>query len=413
MSNAMAIETDAAAPKPRNRWLRLALRLAGMIKVGTLTVVLPDGSRHHVNATPSPVATIVLRHPSAARRLLIGGSLGLAEAYVDGLWESPDIRAVMAVAAANEAEWEATLNGRPWVRQLSRLVHRLRPNSRVGAQRNILEHYDLGNAFYASWLDPTMTYSSGLYGTTNDDDLEAAQLRKIHRMCQMLRLAPGMRLLEIGCGWGSFAEVAARDYGVSVVGITLSPSQPEYGQARIERAGLSSRVELRLQDYRDVEGTFDRIASIEMFEAVGEKYWNTFFAVLRERLRKNGVAGLQIITIADRLFETYRDGADFIQRHVFPGGMLPSKRMLQKAIIKAGMAWGEEYWFGRDYARTLAAWQTQFQAAWPRIVESTAVNRRPCDPRFKRLWEYYLAYCETGFRAGWTDVGHILVARNG
>jgi cyclopropane-fatty-acyl-phospholipid synthase len=232
-------------------------------------------------------------------------------------------------------------------------------------------------------------------------------------MCQLLRLRPGMRLLEIGCGWGGFAEVAARDYGCSVVGITLSPSQLEFARARIEAAGLASRVELRLQDYRDTTGTFDRIVSIEMFEAVGERYWPAYFDVIRERLRKNGVAGLQVITIADRLYENYKRSPDFIQRHIFPGGMLPSKRRLRSAINKAGLAWGEEFWFGRDYAETLARWGEQFQAAWPRIVSSTSLNRRPCDDAFKRMWEYYLAYCETGFRAGWTDVGQILIAPNG
>ena len=405
-------EVEDSGAQPRDRRLRLALRLAGMIRVGTLTVVMPDGNSHRVVATDSPVATIVLKHPRAVRRLVTGGSLGLAEAYIDGLWDSPDIRGVMAVAAANEEEWLAMLNGRPWMRALSRLAHALRPNSRSGARRNIVEHYDLGNEFYAAWLDPTMSYSAALHSGLNDS-LQAAQLRKIHRMCAMLRLAPGMRLLEIGCGWGAFAEIAARDYGCSVLGITLSPAQLEFAQARIDAAGLSSRVELRLEDYRDVGGSFDRIVSIEMFEAVGEKYWPAFFDVVRERLRKNGVAGLQVITIAERLFDNYKRTPDFVQRHVFPGGMLPSKNRLRKAIIAAGMAWGEEFWFGADYGETLGRWQSAFQAAWPRIVSQTALARRPCDERFKRMWEYYLAYCQTGFNAGWTDVGQILIARNG
>jgi len=349
----------------------------------------------------------------AVRRLAVGGSLGLAEAYIDGLWDSPDILAVMLLAAANEEAWEKTLNGRRLARLMAKLLHLLRPNSRLGARRNIVEHYDLGNEFYASWLDRTMTYSSAYFGTSEAVTLEQAQLAKIHRLCQVLRLTPGMRLLEIGCGWGGFAEVAARDYGCNVVGVTLSPAQLDFARKRMQVAGLEQRVELRLQDYRDVQGTFDRIASIEMFEAVGEKYWAAYFDTIRNRLRKNGVAGIQVITIADRLFDNYRKGADFIQRHVFPGGMLPSKRRLRGAIVKAGLAWGEEHWFGRDYAETLARWQDSFQAAWPRIQATTALNRRPADERFKRLWEYYLAYCETGFRAGWTDVGQILIAPNG
>jgi cyclopropane-fatty-acyl-phospholipid synthase len=384
---------------------------AAMIKVGTLTLVMPDGSSHRVSASEAPVATIVLKQPRAVRRLIANGGLGLAEAYIADQWDSPDIAGVMAVVATNEAEREEMLGGHSWLRAMSRIARMLRPNP-GGARRDIVAHYDLGRDFYASWLDPSMAYSSAHF-TTSDDTLEAAQQRKIHRMCQMLRLSPGMRLLEIGCGWGSFAEVAARDYGVSVVGVTLSPAQLEYARARIERAGLSSRVELRLQDYWDVTGSFDRIASIEMFEAVGEKFWPEYFNALRDRLRKNGVAGLQVTTIADRWFDNYRRNADFIRRHISPGGLLPSKSRMKKAIGRAGLAWGEEFWFGRDYADTLARWQANFQAAWPRIVADAALHRHPCDDRFKRIWEYFLAYREAGFRAGWTDVGQILIARNG
>ncbi len=405
---------ESAQGQPRDRRLRFLLRMAGMLEVGSLVIVMPDGSRHRaVAGAEGPAAEIVIHSAKAVRRLAAGGSLGLAEAYVDGLWSSPDVLAVMALAAANEEAWEKTLNGRALTRMFAKLLHLLRPNSRAGSRRNILDHYDLGNEFYAAWLDRTMTYSSAHFGGNDAVTLEQAQLQKIHRLCQLLRLTPGMRLLEIGCGWGGFAEVAARDYGCNVVGITLSPSQLEFARRRMQAQGLESRVELRLQDYRDVQGSFDRIASIEMFEAVGEKYWPAYFDTIRDRLRRNGVAGIQVITIADRLFDNYRKGADFIQRHVFPGGMLPSKRRLRTAIVKAGLAWGEEHWFGRDYAETLARWQRSFQTAWPRIQATTALNRRPADERFKRLWEYYLAYCETGFRAGWTDVGQILIAPNG
>jgi cyclopropane-fatty-acyl-phospholipid synthase len=396
-----------ASANPADRRLRRLVRLARLIRAGTLTLVLNDGSRHRVSAAPGPSATIVLKDLRAVRRLLVGGSLGLAEAYVDGMWESPDIRAVMALAAANEAEWVQLLHGRMTTRLFAHVLHQLRPNTRRGARRNIVEHYDLGNDFYAAWLDPSMTYSSGLFDGS-DDSLEGAQLRKIHRLCQALDLRTGLRLLEVGCGWGAFAEVAARDYGCNVLGITLSPSQLEYARARIARAGLSERVELRLQDYRDVPGRFDRIASIEMFEAVGERYWPAFFAALRERLLPGGIAGLQVITIGDRWFEDYRRKADFIQRHIFPGGMLPSPSRLRQEIARAGLKWREAHWFGGDYAETLSRWQTRFQNAWPNIAASTRLR----DARFKRLWEYYLAYCETGFRAGWTDVGQILLARN-
>jgi cyclopropane-fatty-acyl-phospholipid synthase len=418
MSGAETTMTSQIAAPPRNRWLRLSLRLANMIRIGTLTVILPDGSTHVVRRSEEPHATIILKEPRAARRLLLGGSLGLAEAYIDGDWDSPDIRGVMAVASANEAEWVATLDGTPWTRFISRVLHRLRPNTRGGARKNITDHYDLGNDFYAAWLDPTMTYSSAIFadGQANDDTLEAAQLRKIHRLCRALDLKPGMTLLEIGCGWGSFAEVAARDYGAIVTGITLSPAQLAAAQARIARAGLCEQVAFKLEDYRDTKGSYDRIASIEMFEAVGEKWWPTYFDTLRARLIPGGVAGLQVITIADRLWEPYRGTADFIQRHIFPGGMLPCPARLEAEVARAGLHWKGKFWFGQDYAETLARWNAAFQHAWPQIAGTTggaggAAGKQPKDLRFKRLWEYYLAYCETGFRAGWTDVGQILLAR--
>ena len=337
MSGADAISEVLLANPPRNRWLRVALRMAEMIRVGTLTVVLPDGRTQRVVRTAHPAATVVIKDARAAKRLILGGSLGLAEAYVDGLWESPSIRDVMTLAAENEAQWVQILNGRPWMRFISRLAHRLRPNTRQGARRNIIEHYDLGNDFYAAWLDPSMAYSAALFDHPGED-LEAAQTRKMHRLCTMLGLQPGMRVLEIGCGWGGFAEIAARDYGCHVVGVTLSPSQLDYATARIAAAGLADRVEFRLQDYRDTTGTFDRIASIEMFEAVGQQYWPAYFDALRDRLAPGGLAGLQIITISDALFDDYQSHADFIQRHIFPGGMLPSPGQLQLQYARAGPA---------------------------------------------------------------------------
>jgi cyclopropane-fatty-acyl-phospholipid synthase len=397
--------------KPRDRWSRLALRVAGMIRAGALTLVLPDGSSHLVQGrVPGPEAVFVLKHRDAIRRLVTRGSLGLAEAYIDHLWETPDLAAVMRLAAANEAEFEKLLYGNVWMRLIGRIAHRLRSNTREGAKRNIVEHYDLGNEFYAQWLDPTMTYSSGLFESPQDS-LEEAQLRKIRRLCERLDLRPGLKLLEIGCGWGAFAEVAARDYGCHVVGITLSPAQLDFARARIEAAGLTHLVELRLQDYRDVPEKFDRIASIEMFEAVGEQYWPAYFKTLQDRLLPGGLAGLQTITIEDRLFPAYKASADFIQRHIFPGGMLPSPSRLRQEVAKAGLSWRDEHWFGIDYAETLARWNARFQDVWPRIAGATRLSRMPCDARFKRLWEYYLVYCETGFRAGWTDVGQILLAK--
>jgi cyclopropane-fatty-acyl-phospholipid synthase len=411
MSGTDATIDAISAPAPRDRWSRLALQFARVIRRGRITLVLPDGTTHRIEAPhDGPDATVVVKDKAAIRKLVTGGGVGWAEAYIDDLWETPDLRAVMQLAAANEDEWLNMLAGSFWMRLINGIAHRLRPNTRKGAKRNIVEHYDLGNDFYAQWLDPSMTYSSALF-TEPGQSLEQAQYAKIHRLCRQLALKPGMTLLEIGCGWGAFAETAARDYGARVVGITLSPSQLEYAQARIARAGLSDRVEFRLQDYRDVPETFDRIASIEMFEAVGEQYWPVYFRTVAERLAPGGLAGLQTITIADRLFPTYRSSADFIQRHIFPGGMLPSPKRLREEVARAGLQWRDELWFGRDYAETLARWNASFQSVWPRIAGATRLSRMPCDARFKRLWEYYLLYCETGFAHDWTDVGQILLAR--
>ncbi|WP_144182899.1 SAM-dependent methyltransferase [Elioraea rosea] len=401
--------TDTTLPSPRakkqDRRFRLALRLAGLIRTGHLMLTLPDGSMHRFGGhRPGPEAHVTLSHPRAIRRLAFGGSLGWAEAYLDGDWSSPDIRAVMALAAANEAEWDEVLRGSVLVRTLSRLYHAFRPNTRRGARRNIAAHYDLGNEFYAAWLDPTMTYSSAEFAEAGET-LEAAQARKVRNLLAAIDLRPGQTLLEIGCGWGYLAETAARDFGARVVALTLSREQHAFASARIATAGLSDRVEIRLQDYRDVPERFDRIASVEMFEAVGEAYWPAFFAAVHGRLVPGGLAGLQIITIADRFFPAYRTSADFIQRYVFPGGMLPSPSRLREEVARAGLAWAREEWFGNSYAETLRIWNDHFQRAWPGITPLGY------DDRFKRLWEYYLAYCETGFRAGWTDVGRIVLAR--
>jgi cyclopropane-fatty-acyl-phospholipid synthase len=285
-------------------------------------------------------------------------------------------------------------------------MHRLRPNTRKGSRKNIAEHYDLGNDFYAEWLDPSMTYSSALFeGGIND--LQAAQIQKYRRLCRSLELRPGMTVLEIGCGWGGFAEIAAGEFGAHVTGITLSKEQLAYAQARMETAGLSDKVTLKLQDYRDTRGTFDRIASIEMFEAVGEEYWPIYFQTVRDRLAPGGRAGIQVITIADRFFADYRKTADFIQRYVFPGGMLPSPTRLAEEIASAGLKLGEQFWFGKDYAETLNRWNAVFQTKWEKISGLSAQY----DSRFKRLWEFYLGYCEVGFKAGWTDVGQIVIQR--
>jgi cyclopropane-fatty-acyl-phospholipid synthase len=396
---------DFAGKPPRDRRLRLLLQFARMIQAGRLKIMLPDGSAHYFEGRePGPSATLVIKDPKMVARLAFGGSLGLAEGYLDGMWDSPNVTDVLRLGTANEMALDSMLRGKPWARFLSWTMHRLRPNSRKGSRRNIAEHYDLGNDFYREFLDPSMTYSSAIFAP-GENSLEAAQAEKYRALCRALKLQPGMTVLEIGCGWGGFAEIAAGEFGAVVTGITLSREQLAFAQARAEKAGLRSKISFRLEDYRDTRGTYDRIASIEMFEAVGEEYWPAYFATLRQRLVPGGLAGIQVITIADRLFADYRKTADFIQRHVFPGGMLPSPTRLREEITAAGLTTGAELWFGRDYAETLRRWQLEFQSAWGRISALQAQY----DARFKRLWEFYLGYCEVGFDAGFTDVGQIII----
>jgi len=405
-----AVGSAVFPAKPRDKRLQLGLQLAHLVRVGHLTVRLPNGDNHSfAGSEPGPTATLVINDPRTIAKTIYSGSLGFAEAYLKGWWDSPALTDMLLLGTANEASWDAQINGKPWMRFLSKIMHRLRPNTRSGAQRNIADHYDLGNDFYALWLDPSMTYSAALFGNTTNS-LEAAQQNKMRRVCEQLQLAPGKKLLEIGCGWGGFAELAAREYGVEVVAITLSREQLCYATKRIADAGLADKVTIKLQDYRDVQGSFDAIASIEMIEAVGEEYWPAYFTTLRDRLVPGGLACLQAITIAERYFETYRSAADFIQRYVFPGGMLSSPSRLQQETSRAGLQWRGATWFGQDYAETLRQWQNAFQQAWPEIARLPA-RKTSYDEKFKRLWEYYLAYCEAGFRAQWTDVGHILLAK--
>lgn len=400
----------ASAPsRATDRRIRQALALAGMIRAGHLELILPNGQVHRFHgAKPGPSAVFHLRDLRAVRRLAFGGSLGMAEAYLEDEWHSPDLRAVMQLAAANEAELFQLMRGRPIIRFLARTMHRLNGNGRRGARRNVAAHYDLGNDFYQLWLDRSLTYSAGMFAGPHDT-LEAAQTRKVRHLLDLLDLRPGQRLLEVGCGWGFLAEMAARERGVSVVAITLSQAQAQAARARIAAAGLADRVEVRLQDYRDVTGTFDAIASVEMIEAVGMRWWPAYFRMLHDRLRAGGAAALQAIIIPDRTYAEYLGTADFIQRYVFPGGMLPSPGRIAQQAQAAGLVQQRVVWFGQDYAETLARWQARFQAAWPQIRALPAT--RPYDARFKRLWEYYLAYCETGFRVGWTEVGQIVLRR--
>ena len=343
---------------------------------------------------------MVLHRWRTLKRLLTGGDVAGAEAYIDGDWSSPDLPALIELVARNAALVQ-TIGGSWFARMLNRLHHRMNANTRRGSKRNIMRHYDLGNAFYAAWLDEGMSYSSALY-ETGAERLEDAQTAKQDRAIDLLALAGGERVLEIGCGWGGLAaRLLARGAG-PVTGLTLSPAQLAYARDRLAGAGPA---DIRLQDYRDTDGTFDRIVSIEMVEAVGEAWWPSYFATLRDRLRPGGIAVLQAITIAEERFADYRTCVDFIQRYIFPGGMLPSASALRRQIVEAGLELRSVQTFGSSYARTLAEWRRRFHAAWPDI------ERLGFDERFKRIWDYYLSYCEAGFRSEATDVGLYVLIR--
>jgi cyclopropane-fatty-acyl-phospholipid synthase len=283
------------------------------------------------------------------------------------------------------------------MRLAHRALHRLHANTLRGSRRNIRRHYDLGNAFYAAWLDAGMVYSSALYATS-DATLEQAQAAKEARVLELLHAVPEHRVLEIGCGWGGLTERLAHD-GCRVTALTLSPAQLSHTRARLKARGFADRTELRLQDYRHAAGRFDRVVSIEMLEAVGEAYWPIYFAALHDRLLPGGIAVLQVITIDDARFAAYRRSPDFIQRHIFPGGMLPPPSALRAQIATAGLVLRHHETFGDSYTRTLAEWRHRFHAAWPRIATMGFSER------FRRMWDYYLCYCEAGFRAGTIDVG--------
>lgn len=375
---------------------------------GRLTVSLPDGAVHHLEGRePGRTAALAISDWRCVRRTIVGGDIGFAEGYMAGEWDTPHLATLLEAFADNYDRLSRLVEGHAVLNTLNRMAHGLNRNSRRGSRRNIHAHYDLGNAFYETWLDGSMTYSAARF-SAHDQSLEEAQRAKYARLASMMDLRRDQSLLEIGCGWGAFAEYAAREVGARVTAITISREQHDYARRRIHRAGLAEGVEIRLVDYRDVEGRFDRVASIEMFEAVGEQYWGEYFATVERVLKPGGRAGLQIITLRDDLFEGYRRRPDFIQKYVFPGGMLPSEPRLGPVIAAAGLTWDLTERFGADYAATLELWGDRFETAWERIAASGRFDRR-----FRRLWRFYLAYCEAGFRSGRTDVIQIgLTARN-
>jgi cyclopropane-fatty-acyl-phospholipid synthase len=393
--------TLAALP----RMVQLALGFASRLRRGTLDVTLLDGRVMRFGGVePGPAAQMTLHSYGFAAKLINNGDIGIAEAYLRGDWDTPDLTQFLFLFCVNHELIQTMLADKPLVRFVQTVRHWFNRNTKRQARRNIYAHYDIGNAFYSAWLDPSMTYSSALY---EDDtpDLTAAQNNKYRRLAEAIDLRPGQKVLEIGCGWGGFAEFAAKTFNAKVVGLTISKEQRDFAQKRIQLAGLNDKVEIKLQDYRDERDRYDRIASIEMIEAVGEEFWPKYFSQLRDRLLPGGLAGIQAITIQDSMFQSYRREVDFIQRYVFPGGMLPSPLVLKALGERFGVPVIRERIFGQDYAKTLATWRNNFRAAWP--------NLKPLgfDERFRRLWEYYLAYCEAGFLSGNIDVRQVVFAK--
>ncbi len=387
---------------------RALFALLRHLQIGTLDVQLPDGGvmRFGSGAAGEPHAALRLHGWQVCASVLRAGDIGFAESFIAGGWGSSDLVGLLALFNANRAAVEAVVYGSWWGNLMNRLRHLMNRNSRAGSKRNIHAHYDLGNAFYRLWLDPSMNYSSAWFNGNPAQATASAQQAKMHRALAECQLQPGARLLEIGCGWGALAEYAAGNFGARVTGVTLSAEQLAFGQQRLARAGLSAQAQLRFQDYRDIQdGPYDAIVSIEMFEAVGRAYWPSYFKTLHDQLKPGGRACIQSITIDDALFDRYVAGTDFIQQYIFPGGLLPSPGAFRSLAAQAGLVVEQELCFGPDYAETLRRWRQDF------LHQDAQVRGLGFDTRFMRTWEFYLAYCEAAFATGSTDVMQFTLRR--
>lgn len=371
----------------------LLRRFAETIGDCPIEIVFPNGRTEILGRSGAPSARAVLRSWRAIARIAVAWDVGLAESYMAGEWTTPDLAALLGVLCKNEPPAQQTPLAALFA-PLARLRHRLNENTHTGSRRNIAAHYDLGNDFYRRWLDADMNYSSAIYSAPGQS-LEDAQSEKLRRIAELLNPLPGHDVLEIGCGWGSLARHLARTSGCRVTALTLSCAQLDFARAFQSDPGC----EFLLRDYRDATGAFDRIVSVEMIEAVGERYWPRYFATLRDRLKPDGTAVVQAITIAEDRFEAYRRRPDFIQRYIFPGGMLLTKSAIVRQAREAGLTLTHSEHFGSSYARTLASWAERFQRAW------STIEGLGFDVRFKRMWEFYLAYCQAGFETGAIDVG--------
>ena len=389
---------------------RAVLLLLQRLEHGVLDLQLPDGSSRRFGHGSSSAA-LRIKDWNVFQRAARAGDIDLAEGFIAGEWDSPDLVALLSLLIANREVLEGVVYGSWWGSLLYRIKHALNRNSRRGSAKNIHAHYDLGNRFYAQWLDPTMSYSSAWFEGDRKQALDQAQRAKLGRALREAGVVPGARVLELGCGWGGLAQMAATEFGAHVTGVTLSSEQLGWAQQALARAGLAERCELRLQDYRDLPALheaepFDAVVSIEMFEAVGFEYWDSYFDTLRRCLKPGGRACIQSITIRDDLFDRYQRSTDFIQQYIFPGGLLPSVARFEAHARRFGFTLERRLSFGLDYAETLRRWRADF------LRNEGAVRELGFDTRFMRIWQFYLAYCEAAFMHGNTDVVQFTLRRN-
>ena len=399
------ILTTTDGQKDLPRYFATAFGIAQKGQNGRMDFVLDDGRTFSAEGPGmGPVCEIRIHNSGIFERLLREGQLGFCDAYLDGQWSTPDLQAFMDYIHADNDEVFDSFPGQKLVQFYERFRFWLRGNSKGQARKNISYHYDLGNDFYGLWLDKTMTYSSAIF-EDGQDSLEKAQTAKYASMVDQMGVKAGDHVLEIGCGWGGFAEYAAKDRGLNVTCLTISKEQIKYAQDRINAAGLTELVKFKLQDYRDETGVYDGIASIEMFEAVGEKYWPSYFQTVHDRLKPGAHATLQIITVRNDRFDVYRKGVDFIQKYIFPGGMLPSPEVLAQQVEKAGLNVVKSIEFGESYSQTLRRWHDTFNDKWDQVVAMGF------DDRFRRMWNFYLTSCAATFHYGNCDVTQITISK--
>ena len=401
----MSVLTSTDNQQNLPRYFARVFNLVRKLNSGRVDFILPDGRQFRAEgAKPGPVAEVFINNPDVFARLVREGDLGFSDAYLDGWWTTPDLQAFMDFIHADNDDMYDEFPGMGLVRAWEKARFWFQSNSKRQALKNISYHYDLGNDFYKLWLDDTMTYSSALF-STSQESLENAQVAKYASMIDQMGVKPGDHVLEIGCGWGGFAEYAAKERGLKVTGLTISKEQLDFARKRINNNGLGDKVNLKLQDYRDETGVYDGVASIEMFEAVGEKYWPIYFNKVKQCLKPGKQATLQIITIHDSRWEVYRKGVDFIQKYIFPGGMLPSPTVLRQEVAKAGLNVQHSIEFGKSYSQTLRRWFEVFNDQWDTI------SGMGFDDRFRRMWNFYLTSCAATFESGNCDVTQITLQK--